>query len=80
LTANLLFMVPAYMDLALNQRPGPYGRGFALQIVPLAIGVIGVGVSGWGVAATAWAIAISQRVRLRRPAADAQPDRPGNPA
>ncbi|MBX3402494.1 MAG: hypothetical protein KF699_03680 [Phycisphaeraceae bacterium] len=67
LVVNLVFMVPAYADLALNQRPGPYGRGFALQIVPLAVGVIGVSISGWGVAAAAWAIALVQRVRLRRP-------------
>lgn len=71
LVANLLFMVPAYVDLAINQRPGPYGRGFALQIVPLVIGVVGVGLSGWGVAVTAWAIALVQRVRLRRPRVEA---------
>lgn len=66
LVVNLAFMVPAYVDLAINQRPGPYGRGAALQIVPLVVGVIGVGISGWGVAAAAWSIALVQRVRLRR--------------
>lgn len=68
LLINLVLIVPAYLDLALNQRPGPYGRGFSLQIVPLMVGVIGVGVSGWGVAGTAWFVAMAQRVRLRRPA------------
>ena len=75
LVVNLVFMVPAYVDLAINQRPGPYGRGFSLQIVPLAVGVIGVGVSGWGVAAAAWSIALVQRVRLRRPLTEARLDR-----
>lgn len=79
LLINLVLIVPAYLDLALNQRPGPYGRGFSLQIVPLMVGVIGVGVSGWGVAGTAWFIALSERVRLRRPRQiDWQADAAGN--
>jgi hypothetical protein len=67
LAALLAVMTPAYLNLAMNQTPGEYGRGFGLQLVPLAVGVICVGLAGWGTAISCLILAARLRAPLTRP-------------
>ena len=67
LTGILAIMVPAYFQMAMDQSPSPYGRGFGLQVIPLAVGVLCVGVSGWSVAICSLIIATCLRAPLLQP-------------
>lgn len=67
LAAILALVVPAYFDMAMDRSPGPYGREFGLQIVPLMVGVFSLLIAGWGTAICAAIAAASMKVSLKRP-------------
>lgn len=67
LAAMLALMVPAYIDMAMDRSPPPYGRGFGLQIIPLIVGVVCIGIAGWGTAICSAIAAACMRVSLKRP-------------